>query len=262
MGKVISILNHKGGVGKTATAVNLGAALKLLCGYRVLFVDMDGQANLTDSLGLSQSQEVGYKRTINDAINDAIKGKYELPIYENKQGLEVAPSCLDLSAVEMTLIGEPGRETFLKKLLEPVRDTYDFILVDCPPSLSLLTLNAMTASDSLIIPVQSEYLAIRGMTKLTSVIKSVKERLNGDLEIEGVLITQYDSRKNLNKSIAELVNEMFAGKVFKTYIRENVTIAEATSSGCDVISHSPTSAGAKDYTALCEEFLSNNAVKP
>ncbi|KAA6315745.1 Sporulation initiation inhibitor protein Soj, partial [termite gut metagenome] len=138
---------------------------------------------------------------------------------------------------------------------------YDFILIDCPPSLSLLTLNAMAASDSLIIPVQSEYLAVRGMAKLTNVIKTVKERLNPDLEIEGVLVTQYDARKNLNKSIAELVNEKFAGKVFKTYIRENVTIAEATSVGCDVISYAPASAGAKDYTALCEELLSNNIAK-
>jgi chromosome partitioning protein len=254
MGKVISILNHKGGVGKTATTANLGAALKLLFGYRVLFVDLDGQANLTDSLGLSES---GLK----NSVYDAIKGKCGLPIYANKEGLEVVPSCLDLSAAETELLGEPGREMFLKNLLKPVRDSYDFVLIDCPPSLSLLSLNAMAASDSLIIPVQSEYLAVRGMAKLTNVIKTVKERLNSGLEIEGVLVTQYDARKNLNKSIAELVNEKFAGKVFKTYIRENVTIAEATSVGCDVISHSPTSAGAKDYTALCEEFLSNNVVK-
>ncbi|KAA6315064.1 Sporulation initiation inhibitor protein Soj [termite gut metagenome] len=255
MGKVISVLNHKGGVRKTATAVNLGAALKLLSGYRVLLVDLDGQANLTDSLGLSQ--DVGFKHS----IYDAIKGKCNLPVYENKEGLEVVPSCLDLSAAETELLGEPGREMFLKNLLKPVRDSYDFVLIDCPPSLSLLTLNAMTASDSLIIPLQSEYLAMRGMVKLTNVIKTVRERLNPDLKIEGVLVTQYDSRKNLNKSIAELVNEMFAGKVFKTYIRENVTIAEATSVGCDIISYAPTSAGAKDYTALCEEFLSNNVVK-
>ncbi|KAA6342258.1 Sporulation initiation inhibitor protein Soj [termite gut metagenome] len=250
--KVISVLNHKGGVGKTATTVNLGAALKLSHGLRVLLIDLDGQANLTDCLGLSE----GCEKT----VYDALRGKCKLPIYENKQGLEVVPSCLDLSAAETELLGEPGREMFLKHLLEPVLDNYDFILVDCPPSLGLLTLNAMTASNSLIIPVQSQYLAVRGMAKLTNVIKTVRERLNPCLEIEGVLITQYDSRKNLNKSVAELVNEMFNGKVFKTYIRENVTIAEATSAGCDVISYASTSAGAKDYTALCNEILGNNAL--
>jgi chromosome partitioning protein len=246
--KVISILNHKGGVGKTATAVNLGAALKLSHGLRVLLIDLDGQANLTDSLGLSERCE--------NTIYDALKGKCpRIPIYENKEGLQVVPACLDLSAVETELLGEAGREMFLKHLLTPVLNDYDFIIIDCPPSLGLLTLNAMTASNSLIIPVQSEYLAMRGMAKLINVIRTVKERLNSGLEIEGVLITQYDSRKNLNKSVAELVNEKFFGKVFKTYIRENVTIAEATSAGCDVISYAPTSAGAQDYRVLCNEIL-------
>jgi chromosome partitioning protein len=253
--KVISVLNHKGGVGKTATATNLGAAIKFLHECRVLLIDLDGQANLTESLGLSK--EVEDKPT----VYEAIKGKCPLPVYVNGDGLEVVPACLDLSAVETELLGEAGREMLLKNLIKPIRKDYDFILIDCPPSLSLLTLNAMTASDSLIIPVQAEYLAMRGMAKLTSVINTVKERLNHDLEIEGVLITQYDVRKNLNKTVAEIVSDMFGKKVFHTYIRGNVTIAEATSSGRDVISYAPNSVGAKDYISLCDELLSNKVTK-
>ncbi|KAA6316962.1 Sporulation initiation inhibitor protein Soj, partial [termite gut metagenome] len=239
MGKVIGVLNHKGGVGKTATVGNLGAALKLR-GFRVLLLDLDGQANLTDSLGLSKETEG------KETVYEAMRGRCALPVHENQDGLEVVPSCLDLSAVETELLHEAGREMILKGLLAPFRDEYDFVLIDCPPSLSLLALNAMTAADSLIIPVQAEYLAMRGMGKLRGVIGTVRERLNPALEIEGVLMTGYDGRKNLNRSVAELVGEMFGDKVFRTRIRENVSIPEATAAGRDVISYAPSSTGAKD----------------
>lgn len=249
MGKVISILNHKGGVGKTATTANLGAALQSK-GFNVLLIDLDGQANLTDSLGLSVNLE--------STVYEAMRGKCkQLPIYENKDGLKIVPACLDLSVAETELLSEPGREIILASLLKPVRKEYDYILIDCPPSLSLLTLNAMTASDSLIIPVQAEYLAMRGMAKLTNVINTVHERLNPDLKIEGILITLYDSRKNLNQSISEIVKEHFKEAVFNTIIRQNVSIGEATTQGRDVIHYAPKSAGAEDYLSLCNEILKN-----
>ncbi|OAV76254.1 Sporulation initiation inhibitor protein soj [Bacteroidales bacterium Barb7] len=253
MCRIISVLNHKGGVAKTATAINLGAALRVR-GHRVLLIDLDGQANLTDALGLSET--VAGK----DTVYEAMKGGCVLPVYANGDGMEVVPACLDLSAAETELLHEAGREIILKRLIAPVTVSYDFILIDCPPSLGLLTLNAMTASDGLLIPVQAEYLAMRGMAKLMNVFAKVKERLNPELEIEGVVMTRYDSRRNLNQSVAELITEMFGEKVFKTYIRENVTIAEATSVGRDVISYAPKSTGAQDYMRLGDELLSSISV--
>ena len=183
--KVISVLNHKGGVGKTTTAINLGGALRQK-GYKVLLIDLDGQANLTESLGFSAE--------LPQTIYGAMKGEYDLPIYEHKDGLSVVPSCLDLSAVETELINEAGRELILAHLIKGQKEKFDYILIDCPPSLSLLTLNALTASDRLIIPVQSQFLAMRGMAKLMQVVHKVQQRLNSDLSIAGVLITQYDAK--------------------------------------------------------------------
>ena len=183
--KVISVLNHKGGVGKTTTTINLGGALRQK-GYKVLLIDLDGQANLTESLGFSAE--------LPQTIYGAMKGEYDLPIYEHKDGLCVVPSCLDLSAVETELINEAGRELILAHLIKGQKEKFDYILIDCPPSLSLLTLNALTASDRLIIPVQAQFLAMRGMAKLMQVVHKVQQRLNSDLSIAGVLITQYDCR--------------------------------------------------------------------
>jgi len=232
--KVISVLNHKGGVGKTTTAINLGGALRQK-GYKVLLIDLDGQANLTESLGFSA----------------------ELPqtIYEHKDGLSVVPSCLDLSAVETELINEAGRELILAHLIKGQKEKFDYILIDCPPSLSLLTLNALTASDRLIIPVQAQFLAMRGMAKLMQVVHKVQQRLNSDLSIAGVLITQYDGRKNLNKSVSELVQETFQGKVFSTHIRNAIALAEAPTQGQDIFHYAPKSAGAEDYEGVCNELL-------
>lgn len=236
--KVISVLNHKGGVGKTTTTINLGGALRQK-GYKVLLIDLDGQANLTESLGFSAE--------LPQTIYGAMKGEYDLPIYEHKDGLSVVPSCLDLSAVETELINEAGRELILGKIrLYPDR---------LPPSLSLLTLNALTASDRLIIPVQAQFLAMRGMAKLMQVVHKVQQRLNSDLSIAGVLITQYDGRKNLNKSVSELVQETFQGKVFSTHIRNSIALAEAPTQGQDIFHYAPKSAGAEDYEKVCNELL-------
>lgn len=247
MTKVISVLNHKGGVEKTTSTVNIGAALQRK-GYRVLLVDLDGQTNLTQSLGLSAD--------LPQTIYNAMKGECKLPIYKSEE-LSVVPASLDLAAVETELINEPGRELILTSLIKPVKKDYDYILIDCPPSLSLLSLNALTASDSIIIPVQAQYLAMRGMAKLMQVIQKVKERLNPALCIEGIVITQYDARKNLNRSVSELIRESFPVRVFNVHIRNNVSLAEAPTSGQDIFSYSPKSAGAEDYVALCEELLNN-----
>ena len=245
MTKIISIINHKGGVGKTTTTANLGGALTQK-GYRVLLVDLDGQANLTMSLGLNSD--------LNETIYSSMKSGKDFPVYKNKEGLEIVPSCLDLSAIETELMNEPVRELILKSLLENIRDRYDYILIDCPPSLSLLSLNALTASDGIIIPVQAQYLAMRGMDKLVNIINKVKSRINPSLSIYGILITMYDGRTNLNKSISEIVEETFHGKVFTTYIRNNINLAEAQANGKDIFHYDSKCNGAIDYMNLCNEL--------
>ena len=245
MTKIISIINHKGGVGKTTTTANLGGALTQK-GYRVLLVDLDGQANLTMSLGLNSD--------LNETIYSSMKSGKDFPVYKNKEGLEIVPSCLDLSAIESELINEPGRELILKSLLANIRERYDYILIDCPPSLSLLSLNALTASDGIIIPMQAQYLAMRGMDKLVNIINKVKSRINPSLSIYGILITMYDGRTNLNKSISEVVEETFHGKVFSSYIRNNISLAEAQANGKDIFHYDIKCNGAADYMNLCNEL--------
>lgn len=248
MARTIAVLNHKGGVGKTTTAINLAAALQQNK-KRVLLIDMDGQANLTESCGLSIEEE----RT----MYGAMKGEYPLPVSELENGLSVVPSCLDLSAVESELINEPGRELILKGLVAKLADRrkFDYILIDCPPSLGLLTLNALTASDYLIIPVQAQFLAMRAMAKIMNVVGIVRERLNPSLNIGGIVITQFDRRKTLDRSVAELVGESFRDKVFKTVIRDNVALAEAPIKGKNIFEYNKNSNGAKDYMELAKEVM-------
>ena len=243
MTKIIAVLNHKGGVGKTTTTINLAAALQQKK-KRVLAIDMDGQANLTESFGLSIEEE--------QTVYGAMKGKYPLPLVETAGGVTVVPSCL-----EAELINEPGRELILSGLIAKSLDhrKFDYILIDCPPSLGLLTLNALTAADYLIIPVQAQFLAMRGMAKIMNVIATVQERLNPKLAIGGIVITQFDKRKTLNKSVAELVKDSFCDKVFKTVIRDNVSLAEAPIKGKNIFEYSKNSNGAKDYMALAQEVL-------
>lgn len=245
MSKVISISNHKGGVGKTTSAINIGAGLNLLK-KKVLLIDLDPQANLTQSLGLT-----------NEAINiyGALRGEYKLQPIEIFKGLDVIPSTLDLSGAEVELSSEPGREYILKELIEPLRASYDFIIIDSPPSLGLLTINSFTASDEILIPLQAQYLALQGLAKLVEVVDKIKQRLNKGLKVGGVFITQYDSRKVLNRDVVDTIQAHFKDEVFKTKIRDNIALAEAPSQGLDIFRYSSKSNGAEDYLALSKEVL-------
>jgi chromosome partitioning protein len=245
MSKVISISNHKGGVGKTTSAINIGAGLNILK-KKVLLIDLDPQANLSQSLGL-----------INEPINiyGALRGEYKLEPIEIRKGLDVIPSTLDLSGAEVELSSEPGREYILKELIEPLRASYDFIIIDSPPSLGLLTINSFTASDEILIPLQAQYLALQGLAKLVEVVDKIKQRLNKGLKVGGVFITQYDSRKVLNRDVVETIQAHFKDEVFKTKIRDNIALAEAPSQGLDIFRYNIKSNGAEDYLALSKEII-------
>lgn len=239
------MLNHKGGVGKTTCAINIGAGLALL-DKRVLLIDLDPQANLTLSLGAPRHSS---------SIYEAIRGESELMPLNVKDNLDVVTSTLDLSGAEMELINEAGREFILKELFAPLREDYDFIIIDCPPSLGLLTLNALTSSDFVYIPLQTEFLALQGLAKIKQVIQKVKLRLNRELEIGGVIATMYDSRKVLNRDVANTIQKYFGELVFKTMIRDNVALAEAPSQRKDIFAYNPGSPGAEDYLELSKEIL-------
>jgi chromosome partitioning protein len=245
MGIVVSLLNHKGGVGKTTSAINIGAGLVEL-GKRVLLIDLDPQANLTISLGIPRQKFTIY---------EALRGEGELAPYNHKQNLDVVTSSLDLSGAEMELINEAGREFILRELIGQVSDDYDYVLIDCPPSLGLLTLNALTSSRYVLIPLQTEFLAVQGLAKIKQVIDKVKFRLNKSLEMAGVIATMYDSRRVLNRDVVDTIHKYFGDKVFGTYIRDNVALAEAPAQRKDIFEYSPKSPGAADYLALSREFL-------
>lgn len=245
MGKVIALSNHKGGVGKTTSTLNIGAGLANL-GKKVLLIDLDPQANLTNSLDEIEADKNVY---------EALLGEYGFEPIEITTNLYLVPSTLDLSGAEVELSGEAGREFLLRDLIEPIRKKFDYILIDCPPSLGLLTINALTASDEVYIPLQTEFLALQGLTKLTEVVEKIKKRLNKKLSVGGVILTQFDVRKTLNRNVAEKVEEHFKQKVFETKIRENVALAEAPTSRKDIFRYSPKSAGAEDYNALAKEIV-------
>jgi len=245
MSKIISISNHKGGVGKTTSAINIGAGLNKLK-KKVLLIDLDPQANLSQSLGVIEPERTIY---------GAIRGEYSLQPIEILKGLDLIPSTLDLSGAEVEMSGEAGREYILKELIEPLKASYDFILIDSPPSLGLLTINSFTASDSILIPLQAQYLALQGLTKLIEVVDKIKRRLNKELEIGGVFITQYDKRKVLNRDVAETIKTHFKDEVFETMIRDNIALAEAPANGLDIFRYSPKSYGAEDYLSLSKEIL-------
>lgn len=245
MGHIVSLLNHKGGVGKTTSAINIGAGLVEL-GKKVLLIDLDPQANLTISLGIPRQRHTIY---------EALRGEGELVPYTHKPNFDVITSSLDLSGAEMELINEAGREFILRDLINQVVDDYDYILIDCPPSLGLLTLNALTSSRYVLIPLQTEFLAVQGLAKIKQVIDKVKMRLNKQLEMSGVIATMYDSRRVLNRDVVDTIHKYFGEKVFKTYIRDNVALAEAPAQRKDIFDYSPKSPGAVDYLALSKEIM-------
>jgi len=244
MNKVISISNHKGGVGKTTSAINIGAGLNIL-GKKVLLVDLDPQANLSQSLNLTDQERTIY---------GAIRGEYKLEPVEVIRGLDVLPSTLDLSGAEVELSGEAGREYILREILEPLRASYNYIIIDTPPSLGLLTINALTASTEVLIPLQAQYLALRGLTKLLEVVDKIKKRLNKELRVGGVFITQYDNRKILNRDVVATIEAHFKEELFNTKIRDNIALAEAPTQGLDIFRYQPKSYGAEDYLSLCKEI--------
>jgi chromosome partitioning protein len=246
MSKVISISNHKGGVGKTTSAINIGAGLNKL-GKRILLIDLDPQANLSQSLGLIDQDR---------NIYGALRGEYKLEPVKVLKGLDVIPSTLDLSGAEVEMSGEAGREYILREILEPIRGSYDYILIDSPPSLGLLTINSFTASDEVFIPLQAQFLALQGLAKLLEVIEKIRKRLNKELEVGGVFITQYDSRKVLNRDVVATIEAHFKDKVFNTKVRDNIALAEAPAQGLDIFRYNAKSSGAEDYLALSKEILS------
>jgi chromosome partitioning protein len=242
---IIAVSNHKGGVGKTTSTLNIGAGLNQL-GKKVLLIDLDPQANLSQSFAISNSD---YN------IYGAIRGLYPIKPINILEGLDIVASTVDLSGAEIELSGEPGREFILKELIDPLKSNYDYILIDCPPSLSLLTINALTCSNNVYIPLQAEFLALQGLSKLVEVIELIKKRLNKELSIGGVFITQYDKRKVLNREILSSIQKYFPNVLFKTLIRDNVALAEAPTHGLDIFRYNPKCYGAVDYLALCKEII-------
>ena len=253
MGKVIAIANQKGGVGKTTTSVNLASALAIL-EKKVLLIDADPQANATSGLGINvDDKNVGTYELLEHtaAIQDTI-------LNTSVPHLDLIPSHIDLVAIEIELVDKNQREFMLKKALKEVTDYYDFILIDCAPSLGLITLNALTAADSVIIPIQCEYFALEGLGKLLNTIKSVQKIHNENLDIEGLLLTMYDARLRLSNQVVEEVKKHFGTMVFKTIIQRNIRLSEAPSYGENIIQYDATSKGAKNYLSLAEEVLKKN----
>ncbi|MBQ2056169.1 MAG: ParA family protein [Bacteroidaceae bacterium] len=253
MGKIIALANQKGGVGKTTTSINLAASLATL-EKKVLVIDADPQANASSGLGvdIKEIETSIYECIINQVdIHDAI---YTTDI----EGLDIVPSHIDLVGAEIEMLNLDNREKIMKNLLDNVKDEYDFILIDCSPSLGLITVNSLTAANSVIIPVQCEYFALEGISKLLNTIKIIKSKLNPSLEIEGFLLTMYDSRLRLANQIYEEVKRHFQELVFKTVIQRNVKLSEAPSHGIPVILYDADSAGAKSHLQLAQEIIQKN----
>ena len=245
MAKIIAVVNHKGGVGKTTTTVNLGAALSRL-GKRILLVDMDSQQNLTTSLMKEED--------VTKSIFDSLMQNEPLPIVRISEGLDLCPSELALAAAELHLQARIGRESLLKKLLNRVRDNYDFIFIDCPPSLGLFTINALVAATDVFLPLTGETLPLRGIIMLDETLNDVIQNANSDLKITGVVIQRYNNRK-LNNEVIEAITSKFGAKVFDTKIRECIALAEAPAAHCSIFDYDSKSNGASDYMTLANEVL-------
>lgn len=254
MGKIIAIANQKGGVGKTTTSVNLAASLGVL-EKKVLLIDADPQANATSGLGIDvEKVEFGTYQLLEHSVkaNEAI-------MKTSSPNLDIIPSHIDLVAIEIELVDKDEREYMLKQAITPLKEEYDYILIDCAPSLGLLTLNALTAADSVIIPIQCEYFALEGLGKLLNTIKSVQKIHNKNLDIEGLLLTMYDSRLRLSNQVVEEVQKHFNEMVFSTIIQRNVRLSEAPSYGESIINYDAGSKGASNYLSLAHEIIKKNS---
>ncbi len=252
MGKIIAIANQKGGVGKTTTAVNLGGRFGVL-EYKTLIVDADPQANATSGVGFDPKQT----KNIYDCLINEVHPS-EVILNTDNPNLDILPSHIDLVGAELEMINMPNREYLLRAVLDKVQDDYDFILIDCSPSLGLITVNALTAANSVIVPVQSEYYSLEGLGKLLNTIKIVQGRLNTNLDIEGLLITMYDTRLRLANHVVEELKTHFQELVFDTVIHRNTNLAEAPSHGATIIMHDASSKGAINYLNLAREILQKN----
>lgn len=256
MGKIIAIANQKGGVGKTTTTVNLAASLGVL-EKRVLLIDADPQANATSGLGIDvDGVEKGTYQLLEHTM-----GVDEVIVTTDSPNVDLIPAHIDLVAIEIELVDKDNREYMLKEALRELGDRYDFVLIDCAPSLGLLTLNALTAADSVMIPIQCEYFALEGLGKLLNTVKSVQKIHNNDLDIEGMLLTMYDSRLRLSNQVVEEVKKHFADMVFDTIIQRNVRLSEAPSYGESIIKYDASSKGAANYLNLANEILKKNKEK-
>ncbi|MBQ2955994.1 MAG: ParA family protein [Clostridia bacterium] len=252
MGKIIAVSNQKGGVGKTTTSVNLAACVAD-AGQRVLLIDIDPQGNASSGLG-QQAQE-------GCSVYQVIIGELEAEkaiVHTDFGSLDVLPSSIELAGAEIELVAMPGRETLLREALRPIKDRYDYIFIDCPPSLSLLTLNAMTAADSVLIPIQCEYYALEGVGQLMNTLQLVRKRLNPELRIEGVVLTMLDGRTNLGLQVVQEVKKYFKGRVYGSIIPRNVRLSEAPSHGMPIHVYDARSTGAHAYKELATEFIEWN----
>ena len=250
MSRIIAIANQKGGVGKTTTAINLSACLASL-GKKVLSLDLDPQGNMSSGLGVD-------KDGVENSIYELIIGEADIELCICKEvieNLDVLPSNINLSAAEIELIGVENKEYIIKKEVEKIRDRYDFIIIDCPPALSMLTINAMTTADSILVPIQCEYYALEGLSQLIHTIELVQERLNPSLKMEGVVFTMYDARTNLSLQVVENVKDNLNQNIYKTIIPRNIRLAEAPSYGMPINLYDPKSAGAQSYYLLAEEVI-------
>ncbi|WP_251386813.1 ParA family protein [Mediterraneibacter agrestimuris] len=250
MGRIIAIANQKGGVGKTTTAINLSACLASL-GKKVLSLDLDPQGNMTSGLGVDKDE-------IENSVYNLIIGECgieECICKDVIENLDVLPSNINLSAAEIELIGVDDKEYIIKNAMEKVKNKYDFIIIDCPPALSMLTINAMTTANSILVPIQCEYYALEGLSQLIHTINLVQERLNSKLYIEGVVFTMYDARTNLSLQVVENVKENLEQEIYKTIIPRNIRLAEAPSYGMPISMYDPKSSGAESYMMLAEEVI-------
>jgi len=255
MGKVIALANQKGGVGKTTTAINLAASLAVL-EYKVLIIDADPQANATSGVGFDVKN---VKTSIYECIIDELDPR-KIILNTAIPGLDLIPSHIDLVGAEIEMLNLPNREKVMRHVIEKIKDDYDFILIDCSPSLGLITVNSLTAADSVIIPVQCEYFALEGLGKLLNTIKIIQTKLHPDLEIEGFLLTMFDSRLNLSNQVMEEVKKHFQEMVFESVIQRNIKLSEAPSYGQPAILYDANSKGASSYMNLARELLQNNGM--